>query len=556
MASGIAIANGRVLGTGTDSEVRSLAGKSAKVVDLKGATVIPGLVDGHPHMDMMYRAHPSLAGCTCIDDIQARVAARAKEAKPGQWLIFTQLADPEPRAPRNLKERRLPTKEDLDQVAPDNPVWIRGTYLSPSIVNSAALRMAQITRDTPQPKRGIPAFDSRTGDTNPSPGGRIYKDERGDPTGVLQDYDTLLAKAATGPLWKLMPPLSYERRLLNLRESIADLNSWGITAAHEGHGVDHPEEMLTRAFLDLWSQGTLSVRTHLVSNINTNGSNEEIIQRIDARAYASHKGIGDDVLRFAGIGVTLDGPGGAGDSYHPKSPDYDGPQDEIRDGIQRVSAQKFLLVCREAARRSMRMSTKSGGEPMVELALNTYAAVDKEYGIRDRRWVTFHNQFAHARQLPRMRELGISPVTCITFLWNHGETFRRLYGSELANRSVPMKSFLRAGLPICSGTDSLPKSPFFSMWVMITRTDGETLTTFGEEERLTREEALRVLTNNGAYLLQMEDRMGSLEAGKYADLAVLSDDYMSVPEGDIRYIRSTLTILAGNAVHDPENLLS
>ena len=196
----IAILGDRIIGTGSTAAVRALSGSTARIVDLKGATVIPGLVDGHPHMDMMYRAHPSLANCACIADIQARVAARAKNAKPGEWLIFTQIADPEPRAPRNLRDGRMPTKADLDAVAPDNPVWIRGTYLSPSIVNSTALRMAEITRDTPQPQRGVPTRDTRTGDINPSTGGRIDKDAKGEPTGILQDFDTLLSKAATGQI--------------------------------------------------------------------------------------------------------------------------------------------------------------------------------------------------------------------------------------------------------------------------------------------------------------------------------------------------------------------
>jgi predicted amidohydrolase YtcJ len=200
----------------------------------------------------------------------------------------------------------------------------------------------------------------------------------------------------------------------------------------------------------------------------------------------------------------------------------------------------------------MRMSTKAGGEPMVELLLDTYGAIDRESGIRDRRWVMFHSQFTHPRQMAQLRDLGVAPITCATFLWNHGESFVRYYGEELALRSVPFRSFLDAGLAVANGTDTVPKSPFISLWLMITRTDGETGRQMGEGQKVSRQEALRIATNNGAYLLQMEDRLGSLEPGKYADLVVLSADYLTAPEANIRSISSVMTMVGGQIVHTAE----
>nr|MBA2447861.1 amidohydrolase family protein [Chloroflexota bacterium] len=238
----------------------------------------------------------------------------------------------------------------------------------------------------------------------------------------------------------------------------------------------------------------------------------------------------------------------------PKTDSWDGPRDAIRDGVQRVPRDKFLLVCREAARRGMRMSTKAGGEPMVDLLLDVYGQVDQEIGIRDRRWNMFHSQFTHPRQMPRLRELGVAPTTCATFLWNHGQSFVRFYGEELALRSVPFRTFLDAGLPISCGTDTIPKSPFFSLWLMLTRTDGETGRQMGNGEKISRAEALRVYTANGAYAMRMEDRLGSLEPGKYADLVVLSDDYLTIPEAEVRDLRVELTMVGGAIVHGAEGL--
>lgn len=549
VAEAIAVRGERIVAVGTNEQARAALGTGARVVDLRGRTVVPGFIDGHAHMDSMWRQYPSLAECRSVAEIQERIAERARSAEPGQWLIFRQLADPEPLAPRNLAEGRFPDRDDLDRAAPENPVWIRGSYITPSVVNSLALKLGGISRETPQPQRLVPSRDGRTGDINPSTGGHIHKDENGEPTGLLHDYNTLLARPATAPLWKLLPEHSYADRVRNIEDGVREFNSLGITAVHEGHGAADPVELSHRAYLDVWSRGRLTVRTHMVSNIYTHGTPQEIAARMSAMAHTAHAGAGDDYLRFGGVGVTLDGPGGAGDSFHPKSDAWDGPRDQIRDGVQRVSADKFLVVCREAASRGMRMSTKAGGEPMVDLLLEAYEQMDRDYGISDRRWVMFHSQFTHPRQMPRLRALGVAPITCSTFIWNHGESFARYYGAELARRAVPFRSFLEAGLPIANGTDTAPKSPPVCLWLMVTRTDGETGREMGDAEKVSREQALRIATNNGAYLLHMEDHLGSLEAGKYADLVVLSDDYLSVPEARIREISAQLTMVGGQIVH-------
>ena len=516
------------------------------VVDLKGRTVVPGLIDAHAHLDSYWRNYPSLAECGSIDDIKDVVAERVRCSSPGDFIVLRELARPENLAPRNLREQRFPNRHDLDLVAPSNPVWIRGSYVTPSIVNSRALELAGITRDSPQPQRLTPVRDGRTHDLIPSTGGRIDTDPHtGEPTGLLYDFDTLLSRAATAPLGALLPEPSYEQRVQNILAGLAEFNSLGITGAHEGHGVADPIETSTRAYLDVWSQGKLTVRTHLVSNVYTDGEQDDIAARLDALAHTAHRGIGDDWLRLCGVSVTLDGPGGAADSVQLKLDSWPGPRDAIRDGVQRVSAEKFRFLAELAAAHGIRLCTKAGGETMIDLVVEVYRDLAHRYDIPERRWVLIHSQFIQPRHMAELRDLNVVTTTCANFLWNHGSVFRRAYGDYAAEHAVPFRSMIDHGMVVGNGSDTSPKSPFFSMWLMQTRTDGESGLRLGDSECISRLEALRIYTTGGAQLLNMEDRLGSLEAGKYADLVVLSDDYLTVPVSQVAQIRPVLTMTGG-----------
>jgi predicted amidohydrolase YtcJ len=550
IAEAIAIRGDRILAVGTNAEVLRRVTADARRIDLRGRTVVPGLIDAHPHMDSWRGRYPRLAGCQSIRDIQNRVANAVANARPGEWVILIQFADPETRAPQCFREGRFPNRYELDEVSPNNPVWLRGTYTTPSVVNSIALQLTGISRDTPQPKRLEPIRDWRSGDFVPSPGGVIEKDPgTGEPTGVLRDWDTLIARATTAKLWQLVPRLTLADCIANLEARVQEFNRLGITAMFEGHGLEEPVEEGTLALMQVWSRRKLTVRVQMVSNLNTYGTAAEVARRLRGYGYTAFNGAGDDWLRFAGVTITLDGPGGAFDAVQPKLSSWPGPNDEIRGGIRRVPKEKFRTVAREAARRGIRMVVKADGEEMVDWVIEVYREMEAEFGIRDRRWVMMHSKFTHPRQMSALRELGVVPTTCATFVWHHGANLARVYGDEVANRTVPIKSFLNARLSVANGSDEFPWNPFFSLWLMVTRTDGETGRQLGSTECVTREEALRIYTNNGAYLMQMEDRLGSLEEGKYADLLVLSHDYLSVQQEKIRDISPIVSMVGGQIVY-------
>lgn len=549
----IAVLGDRIVAVGSSAEALQWATPRTRCIDLQGRTVIPGLIDTHPHLDTWRGYYRSLAGCTCIDEVLERVAEAVAQTGTGQWLLFYKYAEPDSKAPGNYKEGRFPNRHDLDRVAPNNPIWIRGGYLTPSVLNSAALELAGITRDTPQPRQLVPALDWRTGDMIPSPGGYIEKDPKsGEPTGVMADGNDILSRTVTSHFYHLVPHPDYGEYLRNIEAKSLEFNKLGVTSIYEGHGVAEPAERNARAWLELRSRGKLTVRTHVATNVHTSGTLQDIVSRLDHLPHVSHHGAGDDWLRFVGVSVTLDGACGCLDCVQAKLASWQGKRwGGNRNGVARVPEEKYRTLVREATRRGLRVTTKADGEAMIDQVLKIYGEVDTEFGIRDRRYVLMHSAFTHPqRQMPRLKELGVLPTTCVSFLWNHGMNMIKAYGEELIHRAVPFRSWLAADIPVSNGTDGYPWNPFLSLWAMITRTDGETGKQLGSTECVTREDALRIHTRNGAYLMRMEDRLGSLEKGKYADLVVLSEDYLSVPVEKIADIKPLLTMVGGNVVHE------
>jgi predicted amidohydrolase YtcJ len=548
----LAVSADRIVAVGANEDILPLAGNDTRRIDLEGRTVIPGLIDAHPHIDSWKGFYRTLAGCTSIPEVVERVAAAVSETGTGKWIMFQKFAEPDSRAPAIYKEGRFPNRYDLDRVSPNNPVWLRGGYLTPNVLNSAALELAGITRDTPQPRQLVPVVDWRTGDTVASPGGWIEKDsDTGEPTGVLMDGNDILARTVTGNFYHLIPHLDYTGYVENIEARSREFSAMGITGIFEGHGLIDPAGRNARAFLDIRSRDKLTVRAQIMTNVHTSGTLQDIEARIEQLPHVAHHGAGDDILRFVGVTVTLDGACGCLEAVQPKLPDWSGKRwGANRDGIARVPEEKYRTLVREATRRGIRVATKADGEAMIDQMLKIYGEMDVEFGIQDRRFIMMHSAFAHAQKhMPRLKELGVMPTTCMSFLWNHGMNMVRAYGEELVHRAVPFRSWLDAGIKVTNGTDTYPWNPFLSLWAMITRTDGETGTQLGAEECVTREQALRIYTANGAHLMQMEDRVGTLEAGKYADLVVLSEDYLAVEENEIRDIKPLLTLVGGRVVH-------
>jgi len=534
VAEAVAVADDRIVAVGGNAEVRALAHGYTCLIDLGGRAVVPGLVDAHAHMDRegLKAVCPSLAGAASIDDVLQRVKALVRATAPGEWIVTMPLGDPPFYfdVPTNLKEGRFPTRWELDRVAPRNPVYIRAiwgywrhTLPLVSIANSEALRRAGVTRETVPPWEGV----------------TIEKDSRGEPTGVFveQTYMPLVELS----LMAAAPRFSHDERVRALSDSMRIYVATGTTSVVEGHGV--AEEVL-RAYETLAGRRDLTVRAHLFLSPSWGaGDPASIRTRLDAwQTRIAGRGAGDAFLRVAGLvgeaNPTLD------NAVRARAMPYTGWAGFAYDAALPRAALREVL--REAARREIRVA--SMGTDLLDL----YEDVNRVVPIRDRRWVVEHVSTLTADEIARIRDLGVVVTTHTNrYLFKEGEILRSRVGAE--DSIVPLRSLQDAGVHVALATDNVPTSLFHPIWHAVARLDRSSRRIIAPGQRLGREEALRAATLEGAYLTFEESEKGSLEPGKLADLAVLSDNPFTCPEDRIKDITAELTIVAGQIVHGPRN---
>jgi predicted amidohydrolase YtcJ len=542
----VAIRGGRVAAVGGTDEIRRLAGPATRQVALGGRAVLPGFVDGHPHMDMVGLGliRPSLDTVRSIDEVLAVVAAEVKRRRPGEWVVCNPIGvEPDLfKMPGLLKEGRWPTRHDLDRVSPDNPVYIEPAILAApghAFVNSAALRLAGITRDTTAPD-----------------GVKVELDEKGEPTGHVLDYNfpKLIPDAYNSfrpdrALFPMVPVFTQEQIVEAVRAGMKAFNAAGITAIYEGHGIPAAQQ---RAYLDLWSARELTVRTYFVISypvpVYADAVAGEALIRETSR-YAAGPGFGDDLLKFGGLGFSFDSASAIGASLMREP--YVGARGTKWHGVQLTSDETFKAILWNAARANLRVQVQCAGGAAIDRILAMYEEIDREIPICGKRWVIEHCQFPSPENMATCRRLGVIPTSTTNFLWLYGSVYVRSFGRELAQDAIPFKPWLDAGIPVVQSTDGKPYQPMFAFWQMLARRDGltgETLST--PKQRLSRAEALRMYTMNGANVMFCENDIGSLTPGKLADLVVLSQDIMTIDEDRIPETQVLATLLGGRAVHD------
>jgi predicted amidohydrolase YtcJ len=533
VAEAVAVAGDRILAVGRDAEILPLAAPLARRIDLRGRAVVPGLVDAHAHMDRegLKRACPSLAGARSIDDVLQRIEALVKAAEPGAWIVTMPLGDPPSYfdVPQCLRERRFPTRHDLDRVSPRNPVYIRSiwgywrhTLPLVSIANTEALRRAGITRETLPPWGGV----------------QIDKQwDTGEPNGVLVEWTYVPLVELS--LMAAAPRFTHAQRVAALRASMAVYAATGTTSVFEGHGL---ADEVRAVYREVAAAGGMSVRAHLTVSPSWSAAPAPPAEQVAAWAPTlGGRGDGDAWLRVAGFcaeaGPTADNrvraralpyTGWAGFSYDA--------------GLPRESLRAAL---RAAARHGVRVVGMSAD------LLDLYAEVDRETPIRDRRWVLEHISVLGDEQIHRIRDLGLVVTTHTNrYLAKEGEILRARVGPGAEDSIVPLRKLRDAGVPVALATDNVPTSLFHPIWQAIARVDRYSGRPVAPAQALGREEALRAATNAGAWLTFEEREKGSLEPGKLADLAVLSADPLTVEEARIPEIVAELTIVGGRVVHE------
>ena len=539
----VAIAGDRIVATGSSAEMLRIAGPGAKKVNLEGRALVPGFFDGHPHMDGvgMRRVLHSLGRVRSVKDIVRAVGEEVAKRKPGEWVVFQPVVEgPELYGyPDALEEHRWPTRQDLDQVSPNNPVYIEAPGMaSPgtAIANTAALRTSRLTKDF-QPPDGMD----------------ILRDSSGEPTGVILDYRFPKRLPAAGgegrpAVYPQIPLVTNQQIDDSILAGMKAFNAAGLTGIYEGHGLG---SRVQAAYARLHARGVMTVRANIVFAFPPEGyTRKEVADAAVEGAIraAGYNGFGDDYLKFTGFGFSFDSSAASG-SCLMREP-YTNTQGQTWKGLQMVPDEGFRNAVWSCARAGLRVQVQCSGGAAIDKVLALYEEVNREIPIAGKRWTIEHCQFPSADNIQTCRRLGVIPSTAATFLAEYGVIYLKSFGAALANQAIPFKSWLDGGVDVAASTDGRPFEPMFNFWNMLARRDTWTKTVIGPDQRLTRPQALRTYTMNSARMAFREDRVGSIEPGKFADLVVLSDDIMTIPEDRIPDAKALATLVGGRAVHD------
>jgi predicted amidohydrolase YtcJ len=526
----IAIRGDRIIATGTREEVVSAAGPNTRQIDLQGKTVLPGLMDSHSHaLDAaMYEFDHPVPDMETIADVLRYLKSRAALAKPGEWIVLTQVFI------TRLRDQRFPTRAELDEAAPHNPVYF-GTGPDAS-VNSVALKVSGIDKNF-QITDGKP--------------GRIERDAAGEPTGILRSCARLV-KIQSGE----RKPTDDDRKQ-RLKMMLADYNSVGITSLSERDLGDEGIEI----YRQLRDSGELNCRVYVMYSVDAQMPLDQIQARM-LKAAESPLHQYNNMLWVRGTKSYMDGGMLTGSAYMLQpwgiSKVYSIADPKYR-GMRYIEAGKLYQMQHFALQHDLQFTAHSVGDGAVQGMIDGYSEVNNDFPVRSARPCITHANFMTAEAIRKMKELGIVLDLQPAWLWLDGATLRKQFGNERMTYFQPYKSLFEAGIIVGGGSDHMqkigsfrsinPYNPFLGMWITLTRQPRWTDQPLHPEQRISREQAIRLYTINNAYLTFEEKEKGSLEKGKLADFIVLDRDILTCPVDEIKDIQVNLTYLGGKPVY-------
>jgi hypothetical protein len=536
IAEAVAIDGDTILHVGRSAEMQPFIGPETHVVDLHGASVIPGLIDAHAHMDRegLKDLFPSLAGAQSVPQILDIIAREVAGKQPGEWIMTAPLGTPPYYfdVATMLAENRVPTRWDLDAVSPENPVYIQaiwGYWGWPplvSVLNSRALELCGVGRRTSPPWEGV----------------EILQDRHGEPTGIILEHNFVPTLEFT--LLEQTPRFTITQRTQGLAISMQRYAAAGTTGIYEGHGID-PDLML--AYKRLWREGAMTVRSHLLFTPPQTPTHTFRAQVEDWARIGGGNGIGDDWLRVGGISFQLSGNRTVAELRRRAKP-YTSWAGHYHDPVSPEQLRELVII---AAQNDLRVCVLADQIPNVDAVLNAFEEADRCVGIRHERYVIQHLQFATPRQLDRMKALGlVVGVHPNNHIWKRGKRHLTPEGRQQIDRVTPIRDLIDWGITVTIETDGSPIEMLHALWVLLARRERETGELIAPQQRISRAEALRAATINGACLTFEEHKKGSIEPGKWADLAVLEGDLLSVPEDHLKDMGVRLTIVGGRVVHE------
>jgi hypothetical protein len=510
----LAVSDGKIVAVGATADLRREHSDATEVIDLGGRTVIPGLNDSHLHvirgglhynLELRWDGVPSLADAMRMLKEQAlRTPAPQWVRVVGGWTEF------------QFAERRMPTLEEINEAAPDTPVFVLHLY-DRAMLNAAALRAVGYAKNTPDP-----------------PGGEIQRDKNGNPTGMLiarPNAGILYSTLAKGPL------LDYEDQLISTRHFMRELNRLGVTSVIDAGGgfQNYPDDY--KVVEELHRRGQMTVR--VAYNLFTQRPKHELE---DFAKWTSSTKLyqGDHTLRLNGAGEMLVFSAADFEDFLEPRPDLNNSLESELESVVRLLSEK---------RWPFRLHATYNES--IERFLNVFEKVNRDIPFNGLHWFFDHAETVSDRNIERTVALGggIAVQHRMAF---QGEYFVKRYGAEAAKRTPPIRRMLQLGANVGAGTDATrvaSYNPFVSLyWLSSGRTVGG-LALYDEANRMSREEALRLYTVGSSWFSTEQDAKGALAVGQFADFAVLSEDYFEIPEDEIKNLTSVLTVVNGEVVY-------
>jgi len=484
----IAIRDGKITAAGSNPDIRKQAGPQTRVIDLQGRTVIPGLIDSHIHAiraGQTFTTEVNWVGTASIAEAMSRIREASLAKKPGSWLIVAGGWQPE-----QFKEKRRPTQADLVAAAPNNPVYVQHDY-DWEVMTPAGFAAMGINSEADLPRPG-----------------KLERDANGNPTGAIEDgggFDVAIA------LFEKLPHPTFDEQVEGTKKFFREMNRLGVTGVGDPGGNNlNPENY--QPLFKVWRQHQLTLRVAYSLCGPTPGKEFEELQNL---AQMLPQGFGDDMLKFNGIGERV--TWGMNNNDHPTAEDKE----------------KYYQIVRWAAQRGMPVTMHWPNDASADILLSIYERVNSEFPIKDLRWSVAHLTNASVQNLQRMKAMGV------------GWTIQHPNAASVENAK-------EIGVNMGAGTDAhrvASYNPFTALQWSLVDSKSAGGVQRGPEQTPTREDALRAYTIGSAWFSFDENKRGSLEPGKLADLAVLSKDYMTVPVDQIGSIESLLTMVGGKIVY-------
>ncbi|MBO0722070.1 MAG: amidohydrolase [Blastocatellia bacterium] len=515
-----AVKYGRIIFTGATSDVKKYEGKGTRVVDLNGKTVVPGMTDSHYHLAGVGEREMTLnlEGTASLEDFLAKVKARVEQTKPGEWVTGRGWIE------TFWKPQAFPTRADLDKISPNNPVYLVRADGHGGVANSAALKLAGIDKNTESPF-----------------GGEIMKDKQtGEPNGMLLDQ-------AQGLVTKNIPPSTpaqLEQALIIGARRSAEL---GWTQIQNAGGTWDEVELLKRLY------GEQKIKLRIYQAIYGPGADAERLVRDGAIV-----GLYDQHLTVRTIKIVMDGAlGSKGAALLEPYSDYDSS------GFLRQKPENLTDLLKNALRRNIQVETHAIGDRANRVVLDLYEQVFNDVPPLERvdrsdpRWRIEHAQIVHPDDIPRFASLKIIPSMQPSHAISDLHFAVSRLGLKRLEGAYAWQSFIKSGCIIPGGSDAPVErgDPLIEFYAAVTRKDlkGYSGEGWHPEQKVTREQALKMFTSWAAYAAFEEKSRGSIEEGKLGDFTVFSADIMKIPEAEILQTKCVMTVIGGEVVYEGEH---